>query len=78
MGRAVTPGLGQVHRVVHPAHARPTLRVAQLGGHRSDGEALPAPARHLRHERHVLVLAVLVEGGEDLLLAEHLDHLARA
>jgi hypothetical protein len=55
---------------VHPG---PGERIAELVRHLVDRQPLTAEGQHLRHERQVLELSVLIEGREDLLGTLHLD-----
>jgi hypothetical protein len=75
----VAPGgrAGQVHGIGHAPHPGPALGVTQLVRHRADAELLPAEAHHLGHERQFFQHSVGIERGEDLVLAAHLDQLAR-
>ena len=65
-----------MHSVGHPPHAGPANRVAQLVRDFVHGEPLPTERQHLRHERQVLQLTPLIEGGEDLISAAHLDEIS--
>jgi hypothetical protein len=78
VGLAVAAGALQVHGPLHAVHAGVADGVARLDGAPVDPHPPAGELQHLGHERQPLEPALLVEGGEDLLLAADLDQLADA
>ncbi|WP_197707894.1 hypothetical protein [Nocardia seriolae] len=57
-------------------HAGAAVGIAHLVGDLVDGQLFAAELQHFGHERQIVELAVLVEGGEDLGRAADLDEIA--
>jgi hypothetical protein len=65
-----------MHGIVHPMHSGPIDGVACLDGLPMYSELLAGEPQHLGHERKCLQATVLIECGEDLIDALHLDEFA--
>ena len=78
MRRAVAPHAFEVHRIAHSAAAGLVDGVAGLVRTGGDPKALAAMREHLRHERKLVVRAVLVEGREYLRLRANLNPVSSA